>query len=47
MQTTTVVFMVLVLGVLWGGFGALLLHSMKTDRRRNQTGEAPVEPDRG
>ena len=34
MQTTTIVFMVLVLGVLWGGFGALLVHSMKAEKRR-------------
>ena len=34
MQTTTMVFMVLVLGLLWGGFAALLVHSMKVDGRR-------------
>jgi hypothetical protein len=33
-QTTTVIFMVLVLGVLWGGFAVLLIHSMKTDKQR-------------
>ena len=38
MQTTTIVFMVLVLGVLWGGFAVLLAHSMKADRGRAQTG---------
>ena len=37
MQTTTIVFMVLVLGVLWGGFAALLLHSMKAEKRRSRT----------
>jgi hypothetical protein len=37
MQITTVVFMVLVLGVLWGGFGFLLLNSMNADRRRAAT----------
>lgn len=47
MQTTTVVFMVFVLAVLWGGFGTLLLHSMKTDKRRNDAGDARAEPDRG
>ena len=35
MQTTTIVFMVLVLGVLWGGFAALLIHSMRAERRRS------------
>jgi ABC-type Fe3+ transport system permease subunit len=33
-QTTTVVFMVVVLTLLWGGFAALLVHSMRTDGRR-------------
>lgn len=40
MQTTTVIFMVLVLGVLWGGFAVLLIHSMKTDKQRAET-DAP------
>ncbi len=35
MQTTTLVFMVLVLGVLWGGFAALLTHSMRAEKRRS------------
>ena len=35
MQTTTWIFMVLVLGILWGGFAALLLHSMKAEKRRS------------
>ena len=34
MQTTTIVFMVLVLGVLWGGFAALLMLSMNAEKRR-------------
>lgn len=34
MQATTLIFMVLVLGVLWGGFAALLAHSMKSEKRR-------------
>ena len=34
MQATTLIFMVLVLGVLWGGFVALLAHSMKAEKRR-------------
>ncbi len=37
MQTTTIVFMVLVLGVLWGGFASLLVHSMRAEKRRSQT----------
>ncbi len=43
MQTTTIVFMVLVLGVLWGGFAALLMHSMKAEKRRSMLGSAPRE----
>ena len=35
MQATTVVFMVLVLGVLWGGFAALLANSMRAEKRRS------------
>ena len=35
MQTTTVIFMVLVLGGLWGGFVALLAHSMRAEKRRS------------
>ncbi len=35
MQMTTWVFMVLVLGVLWGGFATLLLISMRADKRRS------------
>jgi len=44
-QTTTVIFMVLVLGVLWGGFAVLLIHSMKTDKQRSESGGA--DADRG
>ncbi len=35
MQVTTMIFMVLVLGVLWGGFAALLAHSMRAEKRRS------------
>ena len=34
MQTTTWVFMLLVLGILWGGFALLLANSMKAEKRR-------------
>ena len=34
MQTGTVIMMVLVLGVVWGGFGLLLWRSFQIDRRR-------------
>ena len=34
MQISTVVMMVVVLGILWGGFAALLLYSMKAEKRR-------------
>ena len=36
MQTTTIVFMALVLGVLWGGFAVLLLNSMSAEKRRGR-----------
>ena len=39
MQVTTWVFMLLVLGVLWGGFATLLLISMRADKRRSCSGE--------
>lgn len=35
METTTVVFMVLVLTLLWGGFTALLVNSMRAEKRRS------------
>lgn len=38
MQTVTVVFMVFILTVLWGGFGFLLLHSMRTEKKRRISG---------
>ena len=34
MQTGTLVMMIVVLGVVWGGFGLLLWYSMQSDRRR-------------
>lgn len=38
MQTVTVVFMVFILTVLWGGFGVLLYHSMSTEKKRRIAG---------
>ena len=34
MQAGTLVMMVLVLGILWGGFALLLAHSMNVEKRR-------------
>jgi len=34
-ETTTVVFRVVVLTLLWGGFTALLVNSMKAQKRRS------------
>ncbi len=39
MQTSTLVMMVLILGIVWGGFGALLVHSMKVEKRRAAVGQ--------
>lgn len=38
MESSTILMMVIVLGVLWGGFAALLIRSMQVERRR---GESP------
>lgn len=34
MQTGTLIMMVLVLGVLWGGFATLIVVSMRAEKRR-------------
>lgn len=34
MQTGTIVMMILILGVVWGGFAMLLYWSVQADRRR-------------
>ena len=39
MQTGTLVMMVLILGIVWGGFGALLVHSMRVEKRRAAAGQ--------
>ena len=39
MQTGTWVMMVLILGIVWVGFGALLVHSMRAERRRAAAGQ--------
>lgn len=46
MQPTTWVFMVLVLGVLWGGFAALLLVSMRAEKRRPEASPVTGGADR-
>ncbi len=36
MTTGAIVMMVFVIGVVWGGFGLLLLRSMRIDRGRSE-----------
>lgn len=36
MQTGTVVMMVIILTLLWGGFGALLVHAVRIERGRRR-----------
>jgi hypothetical protein len=38
MTTGTVLMMVLILGIVWGGFAALLAVSMRAERRRARGG---------
>ena len=40
MQTVTVLFMLFILTVLWGGFGLLLFHSMSTEKKRRIVGDS-------
>ncbi len=42
MQTGTLVMMVLILGIVWGGFAALLMHSMKAEKRRAAGGPSII-----
>ena len=35
MQTGTLIMMVLVLGILWGGFATLIMVSMRAEKRRS------------
>ena len=35
MQPETIVMMIIILGVVWGGFVALLIYAMKVERRRS------------
>ncbi len=39
MQIGTLVMMVLILGIVWGGFAALLVHSMRVEKRRATAGQ--------
>ena len=38
MESSTILMMVIVLGVLWGGFAMLLIRSMQVEKRRKQAG---------
>ena len=38
MDSSTILMMVIVLGVLWGGFAGLLIRSMQVEKRRNKAG---------
>ena len=38
MESSTILMMVIVLGVLWGGFAMLLIRSMQVEKRRRQGG---------
>ena len=35
METGTIVMMVLIIGLVWGGFAALLFKSIRADQRRD------------
>lgn len=49
MQIGTIVMMVVVLGLLWGGFAVLLVHAVRVDRRRarDEGGGSPDGPRAG
>jgi len=38
MESSTILMMVIVLGVLWGGFAGLLIRSMQVEKRRAKGG---------
>jgi len=42
MESSTILMMVLVLGLLWGGFAGLLIRSMQVERRRKQSPSSNV-----
>ncbi len=39
MDTGTIITMLLVLGIVWGGFGFFLLRAMKYEKMKSQNGE--------
>jgi len=44
MQTSTLVMMIVVLGIVWGGFLALLVHSMRAEKKRQAGGSLGAPP---
>ena len=42
MESSTILMMVIVLGVLWGGFAGLLIRSMQAERRRKESPRSSV-----
>ena len=37
MESSTMVMMVIILGILWGGFTVLMIHSLRVERRRRES----------
>ncbi len=44
MESGTIVMMVIMLGILWGGFTVLLVHSLRVERRRKESAGSNVAP---
>ncbi len=38
MESSTILMMVIVLGILWGGFAGLMIRSMQVEKRRMRDG---------
>jgi hypothetical protein len=38
MESGTILMMVIILGILWGGFATLLIRSMQVEKRRRRLG---------
>lgn len=45
MEASTIVMMVIILAILWGGFATLLIRSMRVEKRRpgDEAGDRVVE----
>ena len=44
MESGTIVMMVIILSILWGGFTVLLIHSLRVERRRQESASSNVAP---